>query len=124
MKIVNISNSNISLIPKDYFQTEVYKFGKKAFSEYSFRPYPFSKDFCIACDVYYNDVKLQPDWMEELIFLCRESLKFYKSDQDIKEYISTNEKDKEKEMVYFLRRRESRIEFLNLFLSKFGSISG
>jgi len=43
----------------------------------SFSPYPFSKNFCIICDVYYNNLFMQPDWIEESIILCKETLKYF-----------------------------------------------
>ena len=42
-----------------------------------FHPYPFSKGYSIVCDVFYDDVFLQDDWMEELVLLCKRTLEYF-----------------------------------------------
>lgn len=50
-------------------------------SKHDFIPYPFSKDFCIACNVYYNDLFLQDDWKEALVLLCEETLNYFHDEE-------------------------------------------
>ena len=56
----------------------------KAESLHKFHPYPFSKNFSIACDVFYNNIFLQDDWMQELIFLCERTLLFFNDEAEYK----------------------------------------
>lgn len=65
---------------KQIFGPELYK----AESLHEFHPYPFSKGFSIACDVFYQDLFLQEDWMQELIILCRRTLEFFLDENQIK----------------------------------------
>ena len=58
---------------QEFMEPKLYK----AESLYPFHPYPFSKDFSLACDVYYKNIFLQEDWMKELIFLCKRTLEFF-----------------------------------------------
>lgn len=112
-------------LPEDYFQTKIYEtrdYGViEQFSKYQFKPYPFSKGFSLACDVYYEDVKLQQDWMVELVFLCKETLKFFNSDEDVKRdvYHPDNKNGCGATIEFFTKYRETQLDFLNAFLEKF-----
>lgn len=64
-------------LTKDYFKQ--YENLKNYFQ---FNPYPIS-DSCLAYDIFQNNLFLQQDWLEALIFLCEKSLNFYlKSNED------------------------------------------
>ena len=56
----------------------------KAESLYSFQPYPFSKEYSIACKVFYDGIFLQEDWMNELIILCRRTLEYFTDEEQYK----------------------------------------
>jgi hypothetical protein len=70
----------------------------EAEASYKFHPYPFSKGFCLACDLYYGNGEffLQPDWMEELINLVKRALQFYTTEEEYKEdsYYPDEQKNK------------------------------
>lgn len=59
-------------------------FDSPAKSDYHFHPYPFSKNYSIACNVYYDGVFLQEDWMKELILLCKRTLEFFEDPEQYK----------------------------------------
>lgn len=63
----------------------------KAENLHAFSPYPFSKDFSIACDIFYKDIFLHDDWMKELILLCKRTLEYFNDEMQYKEdsYYST-----------------------------------
>lgn len=61
-------------LPDNYFT-------KKSECDYPFHPYPFSKNYCVACDVFYKGEFLQEDWMNELIFLCRKTFEFFSDEK-------------------------------------------
>jgi hypothetical protein len=77
-----------SPLPNGYFESTVFyeSNGKKytANSLHSFSPYPFSKDFSIVCDVFYDDVFLQQDWMQELVILCERTLEYFQDENQYK----------------------------------------
>ena len=66
-------------------------------STYDFRPYPFSKNYSLACNVYYNNLFLQDDWMIELIGLCKRALQFYTNET---EYINCTSYPSEHRIKY------------------------
>jgi len=115
-----------SCLPEGYFETKIYETRDYGIVEqcarYGFSPYPFSKDYSLACKVYYNDVKLQPDWMEELVILCKETLRFFNSEEDVKGYTYYPRPGSDnKKMEFFINHRETQLQFINSFLTKFGN---
>jgi hypothetical protein len=79
----------------------------EAKSDHKFSPYPFSKGYCIACDVFYNNVFLQSDWMDELIVLCERTLVYFNSKDEYTEnvYYPTDHKIKG-DLKYFNEKFE------------------
>lgn len=49
----------------------------------AFSPYPICKTSSLACDILYNDLFLQDDWLKELVVLCKRTLEYY---TDINQY--------------------------------------
>jgi len=49
-----------------------------------FQPYPFSKESSIVCDIFYNNIFLQDDWMYELILLCKRTLEYFNDENQYK----------------------------------------
>ena len=54
---------------------------RKIENNHEFSPYPFSKGFSIACDIYYKNLFLQKDWMDELIILCKRTVSKFIEDR-------------------------------------------
>lgn len=52
----------------------------EAKSTRSFSPYPISKGFCIALNIFFDNLFLQDDWIQELIILSEETLKYFKDE--------------------------------------------
>ena len=49
----------------------------KAENKNPFSPYPISKNFSIACEIYDNNLFIQKDWLDELVFLCEKTLEYF-----------------------------------------------
>ena len=58
---------------KEYQKPSLYE----AESRSNFSPYPLSKGYALACDVFYKDQFLQEDWMAELVILCERTLEYF-----------------------------------------------
>ena len=79
----------------------------KAESIGPFSPYPFSKGYSIACAVFYNDLFLQEDWMDELISLCERTLIYFNNHEEYKENVYFPSENKiNKDLRYFQDRFE------------------
>lgn len=50
---------------------------REVITKYPFGPYPFSENHSLICDMYYKNEFMQPDWVEESIILCKETLKYF-----------------------------------------------
>ena len=77
----------------------------KAESLHQFSPYPFSKEFSIACDVFYDGVFLQEDWMQELIILCKRTLEYFNDKNQYKNYCYYPTENKIKQDVNYFKER-------------------
>lgn len=64
-------------IPDGYFESG-------STNSYPFSPYPISKKYSIVCNVLYDNVFLQDDWMAELVILCRRALEYYTDESQFK----------------------------------------
>lgn len=106
----------------------------KAESLHPFSPYPFSKDFSIVCDVFYNDIFLQDDWMQELVALCKRTLEYFNDENQYKKHIyyptkqdlKSFQKDGEienKKINNWQDFHKKQIQFLTDFLSKFDGVA-
>lgn len=65
-------------LPKDFFKPDPLSI---KFKGSDFSPYPIS-NYSIVSEIYYNDLFLQPDWMEELIFLCKRTLTYFNNQEE------------------------------------------
>lgn len=72
---------------------------------HQFSPYPFSKEFSIACDVFYDGVFLQEDWMQELIILCKRTLEYFNDKNQYKNYCYYPTENKIKQDVNYFKER-------------------
>jgi len=88
-------------VDSEFRQPKLYK----AESLHPFSPYPFSKGFSIACDVFYDGVFLQDDWMQELIILCKRTMEYFNDENQYKNnsYYPTENKIKQ-DLNYFKER--------------------
>mgnify|MGYP000864016074 FL=1 len=50
----------------------------------AFSPHSISKYYSIACNVFYNELFLQDDWMEELVLLCKRTFEYFKDEEQYK----------------------------------------
>ena len=74
-------------------------------SQSPFSPYPFSENFSLICDMYYKNEFMQPDWVEESIILCKETLKyFYNEDLYKKDSYYPTENSIKVDLKHFLER--------------------
>lgn len=75
---------------------------RKAENLNPFSPYPFTRGSSIACDVLYDGVFLQEDWMQELIILCKRTLEYFNDENQYKNnsYYPTENKIKQ-DLNYF-----------------------
>jgi hypothetical protein len=114
-------------LPENYFETKIYEthiyegreITREQCANYDFSPYPFGRDCSKACIVYDEDIKLQPDWMAELVYLCKVTLDFFSSDEKVKVYTYYPLTKDKKEMEGFIKHREKQMRFLTSFLEKY-----
>ena len=57
---------------------------RKVINNHSFTPYPFSENYSLICDIYYKNVFMQQDWIDESIILCKETLKYFLNEESYK----------------------------------------
>ena len=74
----------------------------KAESLHSFSPYPFDKNCSIVGQVFYKNIFLHDDWMQELILLCKRTLEYFNDENQYKNnsYFNTENRVKQ-DLRYF-----------------------
>lgn len=67
-------------VKNDFFYPTLYEI----INDKPFTPYPFSVDFSFVCKIFYKQIFIQEDWMNELVILCKRTLDFFEDNDQVK----------------------------------------